>query len=145
MYYHGVEKYVDEFIKNFDEHYSIILNEDVPILERPSTRIGGTLTDSRLHDKDFWKKQLGILEEAIEMIKSLDCEECEKIALRKKILEIRLTPMYMLGIKYDEYYFDDESGKKAHWESFFQDCEELGYVYYREGGKLERLKNLVFG
>ena len=51
----------------------------------------------------------------------------------------------MLGIKYDEYYFDDESGKKAHWESFFQDCEELGYVYYREGGKLERLKNLVFG
>ena len=145
LYYCGVEKYVNAFIKNFDEKYNEFLGENAPLLLRPSTRIGGNLTDSKLYNRAFWEKQFEVLDTAITAIKQLSLSEDKKEALRKKIVEIRLTPMYMMGIKYDDYFPEDEEGKKRFWESFFESCEYVGYTRYRENGDMQRLRRVIFG
>lgn len=146
LYYKGAEKFVFEFIQNMNAKYNEFLGNHVPILDRPSTRINGvTLLNEKLYSKEFWEKQLRLLDKAIDCVQKSSLGNKDKLIL--KILEIKLTPLYMVAMKYNEYYGENETKRQLFLKEFFDICERVGLREYKEGygiGSLkERLKHTV--
>jgi hypothetical protein len=53
---------------------------------------------------------------------------------------IRLTPQFMVAMKYDLYYSGDVFGKNEFLKAFFTNCANLGAQVYSEGGSIDALK-----
>ncbi len=145
-YYYGVDDLVKQFINNFDVKYALNF-AGVGIQENkiPLSRIGDmdTLMDPDLYSVNFWQTQLNLLDTADERIDTLNVSLEEKNNLHKRIATIRLTPQYMIAMKYDSYYLNDVFGKNNFYKQFFENCQTLGVNLYTESGSIDSLKTIL--
>ena len=142
-YYAGFDDLVTEFIDNFDVRYAInILGDEVTESERPLAGIGGQdlLMNPSLYSVAFWERQFDLLDMMDERIDKMDLDEVEKEKLHARVGAIRLTPQFMVAMKYDLYYSGDVFGKNEFLKAFFTNCANLGAQVYSEGGSIDALK-----
>lgn len=141
-YYYGpIAAQISEFIDNFDLKYASFLDESYPAAQRPNTVMNSDdLLNPNLYTVAFWERQFELLDTAEQIVNTSDLSYEEKLRLIKKINMVRLTPQYMVAMRYDSYYPDDVWGKKAFLKEFFDNCAALGFTTYRENGSIEGLK-----
>ncbi len=142
-YYKGFSEYIDEFIDNMDVRYALnMAGVGIPESMRPSSKIGSmsALLEPQLYSVAFWERQFELLELADKRIDELDISEEEKKIYHVRVAMIRLTPQYMVAVRYDYYYPDDVFGKNKFLGEFFDNCKAIGANYWKESGQLNALK-----
>ena len=143
-YYCEAAEYVTQFINNMDMQYAIFADESYPSNERPDL---GTYTEEVLNPKywsaNFWNAQFTVLDKAIEAIEKSKHTPEWKTTLKNRVEAVRITPQYMVAMKYNEYYVNDMLGRKAFLDSFFGNLSSLGIVLYRENADIASLKHLL--
>ena len=142
-YYAGIEEYVIEFMDILDTHYATFMAPGgVDASLRPITTIGGadSLMNPQLYSVNFWENIFDILDQADNKIETLDISEEEKTDLHDRVAMIRLTPQYMVMMKYDMYYPDDPFGKFEFYDAFFASCAKYDIQYVTEAQTIDGLK-----
>ena len=142
-YYAGIEEEITEFIDTLDMHYAIFMEPgNVEASLWPDTRIGGadSIMNPQLYSVNFWENLLGILDRADDKINTLDISEKEKEVLHDRVGMVRLTPQYMIMMKYDMYYPDDTFGKFEFYKAFFDSCAKYNVTMITESQSVDGLK-----
>ena len=145
-YYAGFDDLITEFIDILDVQYAInICGNEVAESERPLAGIGGQdlLMNPTLYSATFWENLFDILDSADARIDTMNITALEKEKLHSRVAAIRLTPQFMVAMKYDFYYSGDVFGKNEFLREFFENCSELGVGMYSEGGSIDGLKSLL--
>jgi hypothetical protein len=142
-YYQGFSEYVNEFIDNMDTRYALnMAGVGIPESLRPHSKIGGMneLLEPQLYSTAFWERQFEILALADKRIDELDISDAQKKIYHDRIAMIRITPQYMVAVRYDYYYPDDVFGKNKFLGEFFDNCKAVGANYWKESGQMNALK-----
>ena len=142
----GFDDLITEFIDILDVQYAInICGSEVAESERPLAGIGGQdlLMNPTLYSATFWENLFDILDSADERIDTMNITALEKEKLHSRVAAIRLTPQFMVAMKYDFYYSGDVFGKNEFLRDFFENCSELGVGVYSESGSIDGLKSLL--
>lgn len=145
-YYAGFDDLITEFIDRLDVQYAInICGDEIAESERPLAGIGGqdVLMNPTLYTTAFWEGLFELLNLADARIDKMNLGELEKKELHSRVAAVRLTPQFMVAMKYDFYYSGDVFGRKEFLQEFFTNCSELGVGMYSEGGSIDALKTLL--
>jgi hypothetical protein len=109
------------------------------------TALGAAVTGTEHHNAryyplDFMNAQLTRLDKAKRAVADdavATEEDKAKYALR--IRNLRIVPNYMMLENYSSYYPGLTAAKKYYAQKFFDECDALGILYYKEGGALGSL------
>lgn len=139
LYYREIATLVMQFIDNYEKLFEWLMQQD------DCPNMINQAKDNPLFAKwypiSFWREQFALIEKMYAVANELSGVEREKMIL--KIDRIKLTPLFTILSKFDDYNFDDDTtwNKSEMMREFFVLCEKLGVKKAGEWKSLETLKN----